>query len=87
MKQETIDRCKEYFKRREAGESGEKLRKELHLGPASISAYKRLNKKQKPKVSTPKFVDLIQPTSQASRSVAVIVCSIDNVKSVIAGLQ
>ena len=90
MQQTTITRCEEYYRRIGAGESGEKARKELGLGTGTLFNYRAFLKKQKPKnkdkkPKAHKFIELVSP-SEATK-VAVIVCSLDNIKSVIAGLQ
>lgn len=102
MRPATIEKCKEFYRLKEEGMKAPDIFKKLHLGDATIVKYNKMIKAE-PKalmvlpqskkttrkyIKTPSravFVDLIPPPTQ--NHVAIVICSLENVKQVLAGLS
>lgn len=90
LTEKSIEKCKEAFALMEKGMSREAVCKQLRMGGATLYEYQKMNNALQPRRGPPKkvhsFVDIVPTKPIKSEQVAVIVCSVDTLKNVIAGL-
>lgn len=90
LTEKSIGKCKEAFALIEKGMTRDAALKQLKMGGATLYEYQKMNNLFKKgerllSLKAHKFVDLVQQPTKPN-NIAVIVCSVDTIKSVIAGL-